>query len=76
LGVQARTVDPPDQRIGSVEGRFMRICGNIQGQFPNYQIHFVKQGFGSPGKLVSSAGHTKLPSLLRKSAPDRCRDER
>jgi hypothetical protein len=52
------------------------LCGTTQHHFRDFQIHFVEQRFGSPGKLVGSAGHTKLPSLLRKSAPDRCRDER
>jgi hypothetical protein len=47
----------------------MRIRGNIQGQFPNYQIHFVEQGFDSLSKVVELADHTKLPSLLQKLIP-------
>jgi hypothetical protein len=52
------------------------FSSTTQHQFRNYQIPFVKRRFGSRGKLVGSAGHTKLPSLLRKSASDRYCDER
>jgi hypothetical protein len=52
------------------------LCGTTQGQFPNFQILFVKQRFGSPGKVVHLAGHAKLPSLLRELAPEFWREER
>ena len=31
-----------DDRTGSTEARFMRICGTIPGQFRDFQIYFVK----------------------------------
>lgn len=52
------------------------LSGTNQHQFRHFQIHFVTQRFGSPGKLVGSAGHTKLPLLLRKLALASCREER
>jgi hypothetical protein len=54
----------------------MRICGTTQRQFRDFQIHFVEQRFGSPGKVVHFAGHTKFPSLLQKLIPEFCHAER
>jgi len=50
--------------VGVVEVPLPALCGTIPGQFRNYQIHFVRQHFGSPGKVVHFAGHTKLPSMM------------
>ena len=51
-------------REQSVISLYGALCRTIQLQFRHFQIHFVKQRFGTPGKLVGSVGQTKLPSLL------------
>jgi hypothetical protein len=51
------------------------LCGTTQHQFRDFQILFVKHRFGSPGKVVHFARHTKSPSLLQKLAPEFCREE-
>jgi len=51
-------------REQSVVSLYGALCRTIQHQFRDFQIHFVKQRFGSRGKLVHLADHTKLPSLL------------
>jgi hypothetical protein len=63
-------------RKQSVVSLYRVLCGTTQHQFRDFQIHFVKQCFGSPGKLVDLADLAKLPSLLEKTAPVSCRDER
>jgi hypothetical protein len=55
------------KKTGSVEARFMRICGTIQGQFRDFQIHFVKQHFGEFRQVGHLVGHTKLPSFAAKT---------
>jgi len=55
---------------------FVHEQGERQGQFRDFQIHFVEQYFGSPGRATPSVGHTKLSSLLQKLAPEFCREER
>jgi hypothetical protein len=45
------------------------LCGTTQHQFRDFQILFVKHRFGSPGKVVHFAVHTKLPFLLQKRLP-------
>jgi hypothetical protein len=43
------------------------LCGTIQRQLRDFQMHFVKQRFGSPGRVVSLAGHMKFPCLPQKT---------
>ena len=52
------------------------LCGTTQHQFRDFQIHFVKQRFGSRGRVVGLAGSTKFPCLLKKLAPEFCREKR
>ena len=42
----------------------------------DFQIHFVKQHFGVPGRVVGLAGHTKFPCLLQELAPEFWREMR
>jgi hypothetical protein len=51
-------------------------CGTTQRQFRDFQIHFVRQHFGSSGRAASFSRHTKLPFLLRELAPEFWREER
>jgi hypothetical protein len=43
------------------------LCGTIQRQLSDFQIHFVKQFLGNPGKVVDLADHTKKASFLQKT---------
>jgi len=62
--------------LASVEPQLVCFCRTIPGQFHDYQIHFMRQHFGSPSKAVHFADHTKLPFLLQNLAPESCHEER
>jgi hypothetical protein len=52
------------------------LCGPIPGQFRDFQIHFVRQQFGSPGGAANFSKHLKLPFLLQELAHEFWREER
>jgi hypothetical protein len=60
----------------AVEAPLLGVCGTTQSQFRDFQIHFVEQYFGESGRAARLVGHTKLPFLLHKLAPEFSREER
>jgi hypothetical protein len=55
---------------------FMAPSGTTQHQFSDFQIHFVKQQFGSPGGAANFSRHLKFPFLLQELAHEFWREER
>lgn len=41
-----------------MEASLRTLCGTIKRKFRDFQIHFVEQIFGSPGKVIHFGGHT------------------